>query len=68
MSGAVPSVPDSDECGRCGAAIPEDGEGEYRCRYRLEDAARSTFGGTSGKLCFECWDALNAFIEDGGRR
>ena len=68
MSTTVPDVPDSDECARCGERIPEDGAEEYRRRYRLEDAARSTYGGTSGKLCFECWDSVCQFIEEGGQR
>ena len=67
MSTGAAAVPDASECARCGEPIPEDGAEEYRCRFRLEDAARSTYGGTSGKLCFGCWDSVCQFIEDGGR-
>lgn len=65
MSTIIADVPDATECARCSGPIPKDGDGEYRCRYRLEDAARSTYGGSSGKLCFECWDAVNRFLEGG---
>ena len=68
MNSVVRGVPDTTECARCGAAVPEDGEGEYRCRFVLEDAARSTYGSSRGKLCFACWDAINEFVANGGQR
>ena len=62
MSALSVAVPDASECARCGTTVHEDGDGEYRRRFRLEDAAESTYGETSGKLCFECWFAVQEFI------
>ena len=61
-------LPDARNCGRCGARIRADGDSEYRCRYRLEDAASSAYGASEGKLCFECWDAVQAFLEGDSKR